>query len=152
MPSSSSRPAGDGIPIPLDAILSSSPARPQRGRKRSLERDETEHSLRGPPKGPRLSSDAYYPRYQESSAYPEGEVRELPIQTFGSHGDESRDRVRYNNQNGRGGAPPTPHVPRGICRDYHCMSHILLEISSTLLNHLLSKGLLRPRSDVQIQS
>ena len=125
IPSSSTRPPDGGIPIPLDALLSSTSGRPERGRKRSLERDDTEHSLRGPPKGPRLSSDAYHPRYQDGSqqsswrsVYLDEEMRELPIETYGANGDDGRSdgRSRYG-QNGRGG--PSIHVPRGICRDYH---------------------------------
>lgn len=101
-PASKDNSQDGGIPIPLDALISPSSTSPDRGTKRSREGDERE--LRGPPKGPRLSNEAYFMRDSHANGKGNG-------QTDWQRADGSVPN----------GAPKGPRVmlPKGVCRDYH---------------------------------
>ena len=100
------------------------PAGPSdRRRKRSLEPDDREHP---PPKGPRLSNDGLYARY---NARMQGRGRggfqsgrgmgrgDAPMNTQ-PHMQAMEGQMFPGQQ---GGFAPRPR--RGICRDYHSASH-----------------------------
>lgn len=120
-------PGGGGIPIPLDALMSSA-GPSDRTRKRSLEEDDHDHP---PPKGPRLGNDGHFSRYHgqsrgnsdlrggqmngramgrgEGGLYINGQMRgQMGIDT---HTSSPMYRPPGGGFNGRG--------RRGICRDYY---------------------------------
>lgn len=133
-----------GIPIPLDALMSPSlPGPSDPGRKRSREHDDSDQ--RGPPKGPRLSSESQFSRFPQLNGHspPDsgnwngggmngrmngigmggmGVVGGSGIMNGGMNGHMGRGAPRGNYQQpiGRLGPPDVPR--RGICRDYHSKS------------------------------
>ncbi|KAI0321124.1 hypothetical protein OF83DRAFT_1161995 [Amylostereum chailletii] len=104
----------DGIPIPLDGLLSSTSQSPQRGRKRTSDYDDDGR----PTKGPRLSGNGEFSRYG-------------PQDGRGGFDGRSNGHSRGNMANGLPGGMPgmmndrgvqqyrPPDQKRGICRDYH---------------------------------
>lgn len=104
----------NGIPIPLDALLSS-PSSPDSSRKRSLENPES--AARPPAKGPRISAEGQFSRYSNGGAGP-------------STGGWSNNRGPQNGMSSAANAPlrmngqPVYQPPdqRRICRDYYSMS------------------------------
>ncbi|KII93454.1 hypothetical protein PLICRDRAFT_131242 [Plicaturopsis crispa FD-325 SS-3] len=113
-----------GIPIPLDAFMApaATSTSPNRGQKRNLDNDERDG--RPPAKGPRLSNDGNFSRYQNGRG------------GMGQWGSGGRGRgmnghgegpshlgmgVDMNGMgmNGRSQAYAPPDPKRGICRDYH---------------------------------
>jgi RNA-binding protein 26 len=117
----SSLPADNGIPIPLDAIVTSSSSNPpDRSRKRQSDYDDDTR----PPKGPRVSQDGSFSRHgpPRGSGWSNGNW--APGGTgragYGGTSDEVNGAMGPR-MNGRG--PPTQYQPpdqrRGICRDYY---------------------------------
>ena len=122
-----------GIPIPLDALMSSA-GPSDRARKRSLEDDDHDHP---PPKGPRLSNEGHFSRYHGQSrggvdprgghmngrGIGRGEGPSMNGHMRGPMGiDVHHSSPMYRppgaSFNGRG--------RRGICRDYHSKPFSLL--------------------------
>jgi hypothetical protein len=120
-----------GIPIPLDALLSPN----DRSRKRSIDNDERDG--RPPTKGPRLSADGTFSRYN-------GRNDTTESRSTGGWG--------HQHQNGRQSQPyRPPDIKRGICRDYHSPYSLSLTRATTLI--ILSRPwLLCPRCLLQVQS
>jgi RNA-binding protein 26 len=136
-----SKPLDNGIPIPLDALMTSSSS--DRIRKRSDADDERDG--RPPAKGPRLNNDTQFSRYGNGG----GDGHMGPQSSGGwsrPHGDRFRDgggmgmgigayagqlaAMGMNGMNGMvgmggmmNGRRPQGYQPpdqkRGICRDYH---------------------------------
>jgi RNA-binding protein 26 len=122
----------NGIPIPLDALLTSSSISPDRTRKRSNTDDDRDG--RPPAKNPRLGDGPY-------NGYGGGDGRVGPQAPGGWTRPPYRDggmgmgmgMNNFNNQmgmvgmNGMGpmngrrpqGYQPPDQIKRGICRDYH---------------------------------
>jgi len=113
-------PLGDpaeGIPIPLDGLLTPSSERPQ-SQQRMKRRNTAEDDVR-PHKGPRLNNDGSFQRFGEGTGQGWigrqgfGVARNGPMPPFGIH----------MNGMGMNGRPPLGYQPpdqkRGICRDYH---------------------------------
>lgn len=99
-----------GIPIPLDALLSSTDAtNPERRRKRSLESDDRDR--RRPPKGLRTSADpGTWRRGPRGAGW--GNI----------NGGEMSDQAGFNGMNGRqmnNKGASRIMLPLGVCRDYH---------------------------------
>lgn len=122
-----------GIPIPLDALMSSaSPS--DRARKRSHEEDDHDHP---PPKGPRLNNEGHFSRYH-------GQSRGGADLRGGQMNGRGMGRGEGPSMNGHMRGPmgidihhssPMYRPPgvgfngrgrRGICRDYHSKSFILV--------------------------
>ncbi|KAF8971585.1 hypothetical protein BDZ97DRAFT_1253118 [Flammula alnicola] len=136
-PSFPSRSLDNGIPIPLDALLSPTSTSPERTRKRSTTDDERDG--RPPAKGPRLNNDGQFSRYgngggdgrmapQSSGGWTRPPFRDggmgmgAPMGPYGGH----MPGMGMNAMNGMGvmnGRRPQGYQPpdqkRGICRDYH---------------------------------
>lgn len=125
-----------GIPIPLDALMSSAGSS-DRVRKRSLEEDDHDHP---PPKGPRLSNEGHFSRYH-------GQSRGNSDPRSGQMNGRSMVRPEGPYMNGQMRAqigidvhhtspvyrPPAPAGGLngrgrrgGICRDYHSKSFAFL--------------------------
>lgn len=102
----------DGIPIPLDGLLTSSPD-PQSSRKRSNPENGGDER---PHKGPRLN-DAGFSRYGEDESRPAGNW----VGTHGYAGPRVGGMNPFglplNGRQSQGYQPPDQK--RGICRDYH---------------------------------
>lgn len=157
--SESQKPVDTGIPIPLDALISSSS---DRVRKRNDADDERDG--RPPAKGPRLNTDGQFSRYGNGG----GDGRMQP-QSSGGWGRPQVDRFGMgamgmggmgmggypgqmvamgmngmNAMNGMGlmnGRRPQGYQPpdqkRGICRDYHSASVLFLLFSPEVAQLLL---------------
>ncbi|KZT21695.1 hypothetical protein NEOLEDRAFT_1158122 [Neolentinus lepideus HHB14362 ss-1] len=123
-PQTPTGPAVDnGIPIPLDGLLTPSIPSPERGRKRSFDYDDRDG--RPPAKSARVSNDGQFSRYSNGRStgswggrqdrFPRGN-REFagPIDLgMGTGGGMN------NGMNGRPGQSyQPPGLKRGICRDY----------------------------------
>ncbi|EPQ60916.1 hypothetical protein GLOTRDRAFT_118964 [Gloeophyllum trabeum ATCC 11539] len=123
-PSGSALDNDNGIPIPLDGLLTPSIPSPERGRKRSFDFDERDG--RPPAKSARVSNDGQFSRYSNGR----GDHR-----STGSWGARPERFPRGNREfadpmdsgmmgmaggmNGRlGQAYQPPGQKRGICRDY----------------------------------
>ncbi|KAG6885952.1 hypothetical protein C0993_007454 [Termitomyces sp. T159_Od127] len=143
-PSSSSfnsKSLDNGIPIPLDGLLSPSlPQSPERSLKRNSENDERDE--RGPAKAPRLSTEGQFSRYPNSQG---GRGENRSTGSWGSRGDQRQVANGYKDgvdmfgvgmgasmvmggmmmpgmgqMNGRRSQVyQPPDQKRGICRDYH---------------------------------
>ncbi|KAF9036450.1 hypothetical protein BDZ89DRAFT_1100620 [Hymenopellis radicata] len=118
-----SKSSDNGIPIPLDSLISPSvPTSPSRTRKRSLDDVGDGRPLA---KGPRISGDGNYSRYgngrgpsdTRAGSWSNGD------QMMNGYGDSST-QMRGNGMSymGNGRRPQAyqpPDMKRGICRDYH---------------------------------
>lgn len=140
-----------GIPIPLDALISSStPKSPERGLKRSLEDDERE--TRGPPKGPRLGNESHFARYPATNGSGPQDNGNWQRGSMDGRRDDAgvngRGRPRYQPPGG-----VREMLPRGVCRDYHS-AFIIVSCRGIykLLIILLSERLLFSWNNVQVQS
>ncbi|KAH8100565.1 hypothetical protein BXZ70DRAFT_1022606 [Cristinia sonorae] len=114
---SSSSIADGGIPIPLDALLTSSGPSSGHVRKRSFDDD---HDLR-PSKGPRLNADGQFSRYDRQDGRGQWQQRgertsRMNIQGQADFMDGGMNGA-MDGMNGRG--PYRQQERRGICRDYH---------------------------------
>ncbi|TFK41394.1 hypothetical protein BDQ12DRAFT_647376 [Crucibulum laeve] len=146
-PSFASKPLDNGIPIPLDGLLTPSSPPDSRTRKRSIENDERDG--RPPAKGPRLNTDGQFSRY--GNGRDSRSTGGWGGQGDGPRGDGYRDFGMNGGMNGYGGpmggmqmgmgmglmggmngmngmgpmngrrpqAYQPPDQKRGICRDYH---------------------------------
>ncbi|EJD04034.1 uncharacterized protein FOMMEDRAFT_106444 [Fomitiporia mediterranea MF3/22] len=102
-PASTEKARDAGIPIPLDALISPSSTSPtDRGTKRSHDGDDRE--TRGPPKGPRLSNEAYFARHSDANGHGQ---------------DWQRGPMDGGMPNGFPPQGPKVMLPKGVCRDYH---------------------------------
>ncbi|KZT06782.1 uncharacterized protein LAESUDRAFT_725544 [Laetiporus sulphureus 93-53] len=117
MPYSAASPTGypssngedNGIPIPLDALLTSSiSTSPSRGLKRSL--DHEDHDSHAPAKGPR-TNDGHFSRYGRND-------RRSSWGDRGDRGARMGGAGRGDYMDGGMGRGPSGHG-RGICRDYY---------------------------------
>ncbi|KAH8120240.1 hypothetical protein DFH11DRAFT_43142 [Phellopilus nigrolimitatus] len=124
-PPASNKSQDTGIPIPLDALISpSTSTSPDRGTKRSL--DDEDRESRGPPKGPRLSNEAYFSRNSHANGHGQADNWQRG-QIDGQRGDYGMNGGLINGTNGHGGHGGRPYqapngrpmLPRGVCRDYH---------------------------------
>ncbi|KDQ63859.1 hypothetical protein JAAARDRAFT_189385 [Jaapia argillacea MUCL 33604] len=125
-PASGSQPVDNGIPIPLDGLLSPSiPTSPGRDRKRTFDYDDRDSHP--PAKGPRISTEGQFSRYAN------GRPDNRSTGSWGVGGGDRYDRGRddgmsmgvNNGANGSGFANGRqshsyrpPDQKRGICRDY----------------------------------
>ena len=118
--SSSTTVQDGGIPIPLDALMTSNEGEsPDRRRKRSLEYDDGGDFR--PAKGPRLHDDGQFPRHGRGFGRGERGGRMMisgrpDYMDGGMNG--AREMAMGGMMNGRSSYRP-PDRPRGICRDYH---------------------------------
>lgn len=111
--------ADSGIPIPLDALTSST------SRKRGLEHLHDEHEYR---KGPRLSNDPQVSRYGSAGRGSAGPVRG----GRGGYGSEGGASGVLPYQNGRPQQTYRgPEVKKGVCRDYHSESRLICATNKT---------------------
>ena len=115
--------AMDSIPIPNDPYAS-----PTRGVKRSMENDEYDGR---PQKGPRLSGDDSYGRYQNEDARSHGWGGRGGMNGDGGRmgmGSPMDTNGQMNGRNFQAYQPPE-QARRGYCRDYHSMPPLLYLIS-----------------------
>lgn len=164
-PSFPDKPLDNGIPIPLDALLTATSASPDRTRKRSTTDDERDG--RPPAKGPRLNNGSQFSRYgtnggddrmgpHSSGGWTRPPFRDggmgmgMGMAPFGvpMPGMQMNGMAMMNGRRPQGYQPPDQK--RGLCRDYHRESLFLctLYAYSTLYYR---KWVLRTRPDVQIQ-
>jgi RNA-binding protein 26 len=103
----------DGIPIPLDGLLTPSPDH-QRPRKRSNPGNVGDER---PHKGPRLNNDAGFSRYGDDGSRSAGGWMGMHGYTGPQIGGMNPFHVPPNGRQSQGYQPPDQK--RGICRDYH---------------------------------
>jgi len=125
----------EGIPIPLDGLVTPSSSEPPRTRKRSNTGDDRDG--RPPSKGPRLNNDTQFSRYgnggdgngpPSSGAWnPQQQFNgggmgmgmnpyAVPMNGMGMNGMVANGMGPMNNRRPQGYQPPDQK--RGICRDY----------------------------------
>jgi len=109
----------DGIPIPLDGLLTPSPdTRPKKRSNPGNDGDERPH------KGPRLNNDAGFSRYGDDAARSAGGWMGMHGYAGPRMGGMNPFPVPPNGRQSQGYQPPDQK--RGICRDYH--SSLLFDI------------------------
>jgi RNA-binding protein 26 len=168
-PSFPTKSLDQGIPIPLDALLTPTSTSPDRTRKRSTTDDERDG--RPPAKGPRLNTDGQFSRYGNVGNGADGRMG--PHSSGGWTRPPFRDGTMgmgmgmgmgpyagpmsgmgmggmgmMNGRRPQGYQPPDQK--RGICRDYHSKFSFFCATYVCLMSFCRQR-LLCARCDVQIQ-